>query len=723
MSSRTLYNLVAAMRRKYLQYGSFDEAARLIERLAETGRVEYTLDEEGRLHTMVYMSRQGQCIVQMRHWNDVLTIDATHKTNRYRFCTCMEALSITARLAHVIAAFCCTCTSTLLHHSHRWNMVVVLICLIGPNGRTMHIGDLIMRSEAAENYTTAFQLLDLCAGCPLSADAKAVFTDGLPAYDVVVPNSFPNAHHCRCRWHVQQQFTKHLSSKMGTHWKVFWEHFREAMHATSVTKYQFLKATMLTGITKFVPASRAADCVKYVEDFLVRYETKVMECYVMQHRTLGTRSTQRSESLNSVAKAGMTTTAFLGNFMDSLTDVEFRQAQTMRDEYDRSQVACRAISPQDEAKYYNTVSPYAAGKFSEQVRLATTQVYTSTEDSVTTDNDGITVRQISVAREGRIAGVVRLSMEGATLKEGSCSCGTWVGEGICCRHMTHCLLSVAGIQLDTLASEALFSPRWRASNFGRLSYSLWGGVHGRMGAPQQHGDLPAQVVTGATSHGVDPGKEPTHAYKMDCIVAIQAALCVVAGTAAWGEYKALLNAIWGLLGGFGISISGARPPCAGTCDDSECPTHDECDKGCNGAASTSSVVPGNGEVGDVLLTPHGNDRQGLDRDTEAAEDVGDADGVRTSDLSHLVQNPLCSARAGTARAGAPARVRPVGGPGARKLKRNYACANCGSSGHRQDGCQEPCARCRGDHKLKECPQEGGKRGRPKKRRCKGSPDP
>ena len=128
--------------------------------------MEYTLDEEGRLHTMVYMSRQGQCIVQMRHWNDVLTIDATHKTNRYRFCTCMEALSITARLAHVIAAFCCTCTSTLLHHSHRWNMVVVLICLIGPNGRTMHIGDLIMRSEAAENYTTAFQLLDLCAGCP-----------------------------------------------------------------------------------------------------------------------------------------------------------------------------------------------------------------------------------------------------------------------------------------------------------------------------------------------------------------------------------------------------------------------------------------------------------------------------------------------------------------------------------------------------------------------------
>jgi hypothetical protein len=66
---------------------------------------------------------------------------------------------------------------------------------------------------------------------------------------------------------------------------------------------------------------------------------------------------------------------------------------------------------------------------------------------------------------------------------------------------------------------------------------------------------------------------------------------------------------------------------------------------------------------------------------------------------------------------------PLLRPGARKLKRHYACANCGSSGHRQDGCQEPCARCRGDHKLKECPQEGGKRGRPKKRRCKGSPDP
>ena len=56
---------------------------------------------------------------------------------------------------------------------------------------------------------------------------KVVFTDGLPAYnDVVQPTLFPNAHHVRCLWHLEQQFAREFASPLGVHFQPWWTRFR-----------------------------------------------------------------------------------------------------------------------------------------------------------------------------------------------------------------------------------------------------------------------------------------------------------------------------------------------------------------------------------------------------------------------------------------------------------------------------------------------------------------
>ena len=144
-----------------------------------------------------------------------------------------------------------------------------------------------------------------------------MFTDGLPQYASIMATCFPGAAHLRCRWHMEQQVRRALTSLLGQYYTTMWSNFKIVMYNTDPESHEGLMTILVNGILTDGPAhnGRSQTAANYIKKLFGDYEQAFCEVWVRMALTFGMRSTQRSESLNSAIKNQVSCFQFLGAFL------------------------------------------------------------------------------------------------------------------------------------------------------------------------------------------------------------------------------------------------------------------------------------------------------------------------------------------------------------------------------------------------------------------------
>jgi len=104
-------------------------------------------------------------------FNDVVLVDTTYKTNRFR-------------------------------------MPLLVIAGINEDSKIFLLGFALLASEKEENVKWAFQKIF----SHLNKKPLIICSDSCPTLNSVIANLFPSTHHLWCGWHVEQNLAKHLQS-------------------------------------------------------------------------------------------------------------------------------------------------------------------------------------------------------------------------------------------------------------------------------------------------------------------------------------------------------------------------------------------------------------------------------------------------------------------------------------------------------------------------------
>ena len=587
----------------------------------------------------------------------------------------------------------------------------------------MYFGDLCIRTEDEESYIEAFNVIErFCPGFKVSiyvvADCycfrrryygdrelihtqervKTVFTDGLPQYPTIIVSCFPGAEHLRCRWHLEQQVRRALTSLLGVYYSTMWKDFKAVMYNPDPLSHGGLLAILVQGILTDGPShnGRRERAAMYITTLFAEFEQTFCEAWVRLALTFGMRSTQRSESLNSAIKNQISSYQYLGAFLFAGGHVRKEQAKVLATGLQTQDAALGGVSRLPATRWYGRVSRYMGDLFQVQVDLSgvtsTAPYFEVTVVEVDTEQGGardLERHSFRVQRAVRVLDVIPnvynivlfidpkvrqpsvLSVVG-----GECDCSTYMGWMMQCRHLTTCLsrlgLFVVG-NVDLAIN--LFHPRWQLSNVRLLRDRIWTELHEQGGhhlPPQTPPPTNHNIrVSSATSGGVHESlvrQQGTIRAMADSVVVVFDKLTVENRTS-------LLRQMSGLLSVF-TPLTILDIPINETTGEASEPD-EMVDKGPvdkpeqragSGRVGVSTSGPGAG--GGAIHNPAPKPREKKGRPASARSIPGDARATRE--------------------------------PRLKKTKR--VCTNCRVGGHLGPNCPHPCGKCgSSDHKRKFCP--------------------
>ncbi|XP_057770674.1 protein FAR1-RELATED SEQUENCE 5-like [Salvia miltiorrhiza] len=126
------------------------------------------LSDDGRLQNLFF--RDTRCLIDYQHFGDVLSVDATYKTNKYDF----------------------ICVSLVGINHHRMNVMFGLGFLL---------------NEKVESYEWLFSMF---LQAMYHKEPSIVFSDQDMAVMNAVDSTFRHASHRLCQWHINKNAVKHF---------------------------------------------------------------------------------------------------------------------------------------------------------------------------------------------------------------------------------------------------------------------------------------------------------------------------------------------------------------------------------------------------------------------------------------------------------------------------------------------------------------------------------
>jgi len=210
---------------------------------------------------LVFMS--PTMTANFRRNGEVLIMDTTHSTNKYRY-----------RLLLL---------SGISHFGHTCVLVAALL-----------------RGEATDDFVWVLRAVRQHVGNAAWANVQTVATDGDAAMSAALALLLPHAFHLRCVWHVQRNIADRSSVWLG---KTCSAEELDAFTAASnkvlfaVTRTDAQQA--LEDLYRNYPDPR---CRSYFENYIVPILDNVAPYSVDVHVTFGQHATSRSESIHSVLK-------------------------------------------------------------------------------------------------------------------------------------------------------------------------------------------------------------------------------------------------------------------------------------------------------------------------------------------------------------------------------------------------------------------------------------
>jgi hypothetical protein len=247
--------------------------------------------------------------------------------------------------------------------TNRFHWPLLIVCGINEHWQTIVFAIALVHHQTTTTFTWALQQMQLAVGPEKLAAVTCVVTDGDSAMSAAITELLPQALHLRCIWHLEQNLRSNLNNVVAD-LDEFIKQWNDVVAQEDEQGFHSAKAALHMQF--------GAACA-YLDQWHWKNERHFVECYVKNFTTLGIRSTQRVEGMNSVLKgmfAVSSTTALTVLFrtMDYATSEADRRAQKLAVKI--------AVSFQQKVKQRTIVSElhphltyYAASKVKEQFDL------------------------------------------------------------------------------------------------------------------------------------------------------------------------------------------------------------------------------------------------------------------------------------------------------------------------------------------------------------------
>ncbi len=279
---RDIYNAWATIKREAL--GPLTPIQALMLRLDDNYTSAHTKDAGNRIQHLFFSHKQSQELLRVN--NDVLIMDCTYRTNRFKL-----------PLLDIIG---CTALNT-----------------------TFYVGFCFMSQEKEEDYIWVLQnLRNLYIGLGIEPP-KVILTDCEKALMNAITNVWPNTQGLLCLWHVNKGIFAHC--RTGFNDKE-WVGFLAAWNA--VTKASTLQAyrtawTALNDTYALPERQEYWEAVQYLEDTWIRlYDRRIVAHYTNRWTHYGNTVTSRAEGAHAALKHALqVSTGDLKTVVDRISHV------------------------------------------------------------------------------------------------------------------------------------------------------------------------------------------------------------------------------------------------------------------------------------------------------------------------------------------------------------------------------------------------------------------
>ena len=352
-------------------------------------------DDTLRLERVFWISANGKD--KYRHFNDVLQIDATYKTNCFA-------------------------------------MPLVLFTVIDNHGLTVMIAGSLLSNKQFESYCWALQEFRTYT----NVNPIVMFTDGNLELARAIKDTWPTIVHLVCRFHISQNITRALAGSLRASLCEFTNDFWQVSSIEDVAEFAMEFSTLKS-------KWQAAESYLRV---LEEKKTQWAFAYTHNYFVAGVSSTQRQEMVNCEIKSALMSNSSLSRIIDGFDAVEGRSREKLSQArlFTKFVVATMDFLITDALQI---LTHYAHGLLRAELGLSLS--YTCVANH--SNNQGYF--QISHKHNPHKFRVVRISL--GSVEQSTCSSRNQIWHGIICRHMLCCFHHNNILSCPI----SMFNERWR----------------------------------------------------------------------------------------------------------------------------------------------------------------------------------------------------------------------------------------------------------------------
>lgn len=378
------------------------------------------LDDDGRLMNFFY--RDARCALDYNHFGDVLSIDTTHKTNKYNL----------------------LCAPFVGMNHHRQNIM---------------FGVAFLSDETTKSFEWLFSTFLLHMGMQ---EPKVVFSDEAQALINGIDYTFQTAKHRLCQWHINQNSGTHFGSLNGDfEFKKTWYHCMNGCE----TEEEFEESW-----TNMIEKYNLSE----VNWFRKMYNIKRRwsSVFSIDRFSAGLHSTSRSEGTNNALKALCSSSTCLYDFV-----MQYEQVQTDWRNRERAQDAV-CIGLPGQIVLNNPLLIHAARVYTRQVFnlferefTEAANVYIHEHPTDYSADELVFVVRVTGRRKARQVIINK------SLKRFECSCCKFVTDGYFCNHLINIMLMLNIREIP----KAYILKRWTKCAKMKIEEQAAGGNSGESG--------------------------------------------------------------------------------------------------------------------------------------------------------------------------------------------------------------------------------------------------
>jgi hypothetical protein len=187
--------------------------------------------------------------------------------------------------------------------TNKYNMYLSVFMIKDNYGKFRNVANALVEDEMASTYIWILQCLMKATN---NITPKAFWTDSEPGLINAAAHVFPTTPHFYCLFHIWQNITKHLKTKLGTKFHSFSKAFYLCRNTLSIELFEQRWGSMMNEFPESQP---------YMTRVLYPNRNSWAKAYTPFQFNAGIQSTQSVESFNAIIKKAL-------NSASSLCDIE-----------------------------------------------------------------------------------------------------------------------------------------------------------------------------------------------------------------------------------------------------------------------------------------------------------------------------------------------------------------------------------------------------------------